>query len=99
MRSDGRFSPRFSRESGSLCAANRLYPGVDISMSMALPSNFGVDMVATFHWLPWVGSRRMSVMWNPGRSGGGGLLSDGLMLGDWPGLLAGEPMRVYDGLA
>jgi hypothetical protein len=63
--SGGRFNPRLARETGSSCAANLLYPGVEISMSIGPPSMRGVDIVATFHWTPCVGSRRISVIWKP----------------------------------
>lgn len=42
--------------------ANLLYPGVEISISTVLRSIRGVDIVATFHCVPEVGSRRMSVI-------------------------------------
>jgi hypothetical protein len=47
--SDGRFMPRLCREKGSSWARNRLYPGVDTSMSTTVLSVLDVEMVATFH--------------------------------------------------
>lgn len=88
----GRLAARLDREGISLEPANLVYPGVEISMSTALRSMRGVEMVATFHCVPDVGSRRMRVIWKPP------LLGRSLCVflcreGDCPGLLNGDPGR------
>lgn len=57
----GRLAAMSASEMASLDPMNRLYPGVDISMSIELRSIRGVEMVATFHCVPDEGSRRISV--------------------------------------
>lgn len=58
----GRLAAMLDNEGISLEPANLLYPGVEISISTVLRSIRGVDIVATFHCVPEVGSRRMSVI-------------------------------------
>jgi hypothetical protein len=58
----GRWAARLDNEGISLEPTNLLYPGVEISISTALRSIRGVDIVATFHCVPDAGSRRMSVI-------------------------------------
>lgn len=89
----GRLAANVASESGSFDAAKRLYPGVEISISIALRS-MRVEIVATFHCVPDAGSRRISVIWKPG-SGlcvGCGLLCRG---GDCPGFRCGDPARSF----
>lgn len=94
--SGGRLAAKLASESGSLDAANRLYPGVEMSISIALPSTRDVDIVATFHCVPVDGSRRMSVRWNPGFTLGACRILC-CREGDCPGLLRGDPARSWDG--
>lgn len=86
----GRLAAKLASDRGSLDPVNRLYPGVAISISIALRSVGGAVIVATFHCVPEEGSRRISVMVKPDLFAGPGIAFR-CRLGEPPGLLFAEP--------